>query len=100
MQFQNSFLSKKILIGASINESNGNLTWHTFSLEADKPEKFEINVSTTPNTWIDFPIICHLKQDHMSKELVINHLADDDEPERTFTFGSTRFVVFLGLGRF
>ena len=35
----------------------------------------------------------------MNKELVFNHLTDDDEPERIFTFGNVRFVCFLGLGR-
>lgn len=49
---------------------------------------------------IDFPLMCHLKQDHLGKQLVINHLTDDDEPERTFSFGNTRFVSFLGLGRY
>ena len=88
------------MIGASINESNGTLTWHTFSLEEEKPEMFDLNISILPTTMIDFPIMCHLKQDHMSKELVINHLTDIDEPERTFAFGNTRFVSFLGLGRF
>ena len=42
--------------------------------------------------------MCHLKQDHMAKELVINHMTDDDEPERTFSFWNIRFVAFLGLG--
>lgn len=59
-----------------------------------------MNISILPTTMTDFPIFCHLKQDHMAKELVVNHLTDRDEPERQFSFGNTRFVCFLGLGRF
>ena len=34
------------------------------------------------------------------QELVINHLTDDAEPIRNLHFGNTRFVAFLGLGRY
>ena len=43
--------------------------------------------------------MCHLKQDHMNKQLVVKHLTDDDEPQHTFSLGNTRFVTFLGMGR-
>lgn len=99
-QFQNPFWADGILISSSINEGDGTLTWITFSLVNDKPEQFELNISILPTTLLDYPIMCHLKQDHLGKELVINHLTDKNEPERTFIFGNTRFVAFLVLGRF
>lgn len=40
MQFQTPFWGNTILIASAINEGNGTLTWFTFSLEPEKPEKF------------------------------------------------------------
>ena len=51
-----------MLIGASINESNGTLTWHQFSLEEDKlGNQIGYKITIQPKHFIDFPIMCSVQ---------------------------------------
>lgn len=80
--FQTPFFGQNLLIGSSINKKTGELTWHTFNIDkrSQSKEHLTTTISILPTYMIDFPIMCHLKQDHMHKELVVSHLTDGDEP--------------------
>ena len=62
IQFQSPYFGQNYLIGASINENKGSLTWHAFMLDNRKrPEHRTYTIAIQPTYLIDYPIMCHLK---------------------------------------
>ena len=87
--------------GCHIDELKGTLEWHSASL-ADREESGTLafkghKLSFDLLYHLEYPILCQVKPNHKHTEFTITHLADKDEPQRTFDFQEFRFIKFVVL---